>query len=141
MRSHKGPRGGKTILMVDDEPDMLSVLEPMLSAEGYRVETASDGEQALRRIHARKPDLVLLDLKMPGLGGRAALEELRRNASTRSLPVIMLTGKAEPADEISSLEHGADDYVTKPFDPLELKARIAALFRRAEAGRWSWRST
>ncbi|MBI4422321.1 MAG: response regulator [Elusimicrobia bacterium] len=126
----------KTILMVDDEPDVLSVLEPLLAAEGYRVETARDGEEALRRIQERRPDLVLLDLQMPGMGGRAVCDVLRHQPSTRWLPIIVLTGRAAPAEEIGCLEHGADDFVAKPFDSRELTARIQALIRRCELGRW-----
>lgn len=136
MRLHATQPKTKTILMVDDETDILSVLEPLLTAEGYRIETAHDGDEALRRIQARRPDLVLLDLSMPGIGGRAVCDEIRSQPSTRWLPILVLTARTDPAEEISCLEHGVDDYLTKPFDTGELKARIQALLRRSELGRW-----
>ncbi len=135
MRRH-GKTDAKTILMVDDEADLLSILEPMLEADGYRVETAQDGAEALRRIESRRPDLVLLDLEMPGSGGRMVCDVLRSNPSTRLLPILVLTGRTDPAEEIGCLEHGVDDFVTKPFDGLELRARIHALLRRSDLGKW-----
>ncbi|MBI5200235.1 MAG: response regulator [Elusimicrobia bacterium] len=136
MRRHGAKCDAKTILIVDDERDLLAVLEDMLAAEGYRVETAGDGAEALRKIEGRRPDLLLLDLEMPGTGGRTVCEILRSQPSTRWLPILVLTGRTEPAEEITCLEHGVDDFVTKPFEGSELKARIHALLRRSELGRW-----
>ncbi|MBI4348305.1 MAG: response regulator [Elusimicrobia bacterium] len=136
MRRHGTRSELKTILMVDDEADLLSTVQPMLEAEGYRVETAKDGEEALRRIAARRPDLLLLDLEMPGIGGRQVCELLRGADATRWLPILVLTGRSDASEEIRCLEHGADDFVAKPFDGDELRARIQALLRRSALGRW-----
>jgi DNA-binding response OmpR family regulator len=117
------------ILIVEDEPDIALGLELDLRNEGYEVEVARDGEEASRR--AREPgwDLILLDVMLPRLDGFEVCRELRR--SKVRTPVLMLTAKAQEAEKVMGLDMGADDYVTKPFSPRELRARIRALLRRA----------
>ena len=117
-----------TILVCDDEKDIVSALNIYLSAEGYRVLTAYDGYQALRLLDREEVHLILLDVMMPGMDGITAMTRLRQS---HNLPVILLTAKSEDTDKVLGLNMGADDYVTKPFNILELKARIRALLRRA----------
>jgi DNA-binding response OmpR family regulator len=121
----------KKILVVDDDAEIREVLGGMLSQEGYSVAFSPDGAQALKRIKVDPPDLVLLDLNMPNMDGVAVCRMLRRDNSTRSLPIIMLTGKGEAPEQVEGLDSGADDYIVKPYDPDDVKARIAALLRRA----------
>ena len=116
-----------TILVCDDEKDIVSALNIYLSAEGYRVLTAYDGYQALRLLDREEVHLILLDVMMPGMDGITAMTRLRQS---RNLPVILLTAKSEDTDKVLGLNMGADDYVTKPFSPAELTARVDALFRR-----------
>jgi DNA-binding response OmpR family regulator len=117
-----------TVLIVDDEPLVREILSRYLTREGFVVETASDGREALRLWHAEPPDLVLLDLMLPELSG---LEVFRRARETANTPVIMLTAKGEESDRLVGLEVGADDYVTKPFSPREVVARVRAVLRRS----------
>ena len=119
-----------TILIVDDEAVVRRVLSRMLAEEGYRVREARDGKEALEEIRADPPDLVLLDVEMPVMDGLAACRELRQSDLTRALPVIIVTSRTEAADELRGLHCGADDYVAKPFDADEIKARVARLLRR-----------
>jgi two-component system, OmpR family, KDP operon response regulator KdpE len=121
--------GGKVILVVDDEPRMVRFVQMNLELEGYRVLTAADGTEALQRVREDMPDLILLDVMMPGMDGYEALQHIRE---VSSVPVIMLTVKAEEQDKVHGLELGADDYVTKPFAPRELMSRVKAALRRAE---------
>lgn len=118
------------ILIVEDEADIARVLEDDLKAEGYEVETVGDGEAALRRAHEQAWDLILLDLMLPHKDGFDVCRELRR--SRLRTPIIMLTARAQEAEKVMGLEVGADDYVTKPFSPRELRARIKAALRRVE---------
>jgi DNA-binding response OmpR family regulator len=118
------------ILVVEDEPDLAFALEDDLKVEGYEVEVARDGESAARRVRGEQWDLVLLDVMLPGKDGFEVCRELRR-AGVRT-PIIMLTAKAQETEKILGLELGADDYVTKPFSPRELRARIKAVLRRTE---------
>ena len=122
--------GGARVLVVDDEPMVCEVLARYLVREGFDVDTAEDGEQALAAFAANPPRLVLLDLMLPQIDGFEVFRRIRESAST---PVIMLTARAEEADRIVGLEIGADDYVTKPFSPREVVARVRAVLRRAEA--------
>lgn len=122
---------GKRILVVDDEPDIVELSSYNLAKEGYDVESAPDGEEALRRIRNERFDLVLLDLMLPGLQGVELCRIIRNDPSTASLPIIMLTAKTEELDKVLGLEMGADDYVTKPFSPRELLARVRAVLRRS----------
>ncbi len=121
--------GGETILVVDDEPTIVEVVELYLRREGFEVVTAADGPSALRQIEQRRPDLVVLDLMLPGLGGLEIAQRLRAQGR---LPIIMLTARGEEADRVVGLELGADDYVVKPFSPRELVARVKAVLRRAQ---------
>ena len=117
------------VLVVDDEPMVRDVLARYLTREGFSVETASDGEQALAAFEARPPRLVLLDLMLPRVDGLEVFQRMRGRAPT---PVIMLTARGEETDRIVGLEIGADDYVTKPFSPREVVARVRAVLRRSE---------
>src|SRR5215210_1668674 len=112
-----------TILIVDDEPIVREVVERYLRQEGYTVEVAADGPEALRRFADARPDLVLLDLMLPGIDG---LEVCRRIRATSNVPIIMVTAKSEETDTSIGLGVGADDYVSKPFSPRELVARVKA---------------
>ncbi|GAB4534905.1 MAG: response regulator transcription factor [Anaerolineales bacterium] len=116
-----------TILVVDDEPSILKLVTSYLEKEGYRVYTAADGRAALKAAHAYKPDLIVLDIMLPGMDGIEVLTHLRRESDVY---VIMLTAKTEETDKIIGLSVGADDYVTKPFSPRELVARVKAALRR-----------
>jgi DNA-binding response OmpR family regulator len=116
------------ILVVEDEPGIALGLEGDLTLEGYRVEVVRDGEQAIRRAGEMPFDLILLDVMLPKKDGFAVCRELRRSGLSTS--IILLTAKAEEAEKVLGLELGADDYVTKPFSPLELRARIKAVLRR-----------
>jgi DNA-binding response OmpR family regulator len=116
------------ILIVEDELPMRTALEDVLAAEGYRVLTAADGEQGLRRGIEEKPDLILLDIMMPKLDGYAVCAELRRVSNP--VPILMLTAKGQVEDRVQGLDAGADDYLVKPFSTEELLARVRAMLRR-----------
>jgi DNA-binding response OmpR family regulator len=116
------------ILLVDDEPRVREVVAAYLLRDGYLVQTAADGESALRYLSEFKPDLVVLDLMLPQVSGFDVLREIRRAGD---LPVILLTARAEETDRVSGLELGADDYVVKPFSPRELVARVRSVMRRS----------
>jgi len=121
------------ILVVDDEEDILELVEYNLTRAGLRVSTAASGEEAVTAARAQLPDLVVLDLMLPGLDGLDVCRILRNDPLTASVPIIMLTAKTQEADVVTGLEVGADDYVTKPFSPRVLLARIRAVLRRQEA--------
>ena len=118
----------RTVLVVDDEPKILQVVRDYLVAAGFSVSTASDGPSALERAGAVPPDLVVLDLGLPGLDGLDVARELHRRAP---VPIIMLTARTDEVDRVLGLELGADDYLVKPFSPRELVARVRAVLRRA----------
>ena len=118
----------KRILLVDDEPLMLKGLKYTLEQEGYETDLAMDGEEALARFHAQSYDLVLLDVMLPKLDGLSVCQRIREKSN---VPIIMLTAKGEDMDKILGLEYGADDYMTKPFNILEVRARIRTVLRRA----------
>ncbi len=118
------------ILVVEDDADILELISMYLQKAGHVVETSSDGAAALSRLRAGPADLVVLDLMLPGLSGFEVCQALRNDPATARLPVIMLTARSDETDRIAGLELGADDYVTKPFSPKELVARVAALLRR-----------
>lgn len=118
------------ILVVEDEADILELLTFNLRKEGYVVETATSGEAALKTARANPPHLMLLDLMLPGMDGLEVCRALRKDAETENLPIVMLTAKGEEADIVAGLESGADDYVTKPFSPKVLIARIRKILRR-----------
>lgn len=121
----------KTILVVDDDALMRRSLAASLGQTGYTVETAATGENALQSVRRKSPDLVLLDVGLPGMDGIETLRELRRD--TPNLPVILVTGRRRELDEIVGLEMGADDYITKPFDMDVLLAHIKAVMRRSQS--------
>ena len=115
------------ILAVDDEKDILELVSYNLKKEGYAVSLSTDGEDALRRIKREKYDLILLDLMLPGIQGMELCKILKSSDDTSFIPIIMLTAKNEEFDKVLGLEMGADDYLTKPFSPRELLARIKAV--------------
>ncbi len=118
------------IVVVDDEEDLLELVNFNLSKEGYRVTCLSSGEAAAERVQAELPDLVVLDLLLPGSDGLEVCRQLKADPTTREIPVVMLTAKGEEADVVAGLELGADDYITKPFSPRVLMARLKAVLRR-----------
>ena len=118
------------ILVVDDEEDILELLRFNLSREGCQVFCASSGEEALRLVRSEIPDLIVLDLMLPGIDGLEVTRRLKGDPNTKYLPIVMLTAKGEEADIVTGLELGADDYVTKPFSPRILVARVRAVLRR-----------
>jgi len=118
------------ILIVEDEAPVVTLLRYNLEREGYDVDVAVDGEEALVSVDENPPDLILLDWMLPEVSGIEVARRLRRGAKTKSIPVIMLTARSEEADTVRGLEAGADDYLTKPFSPAELLARVRALLRR-----------
>ena len=118
------------VLVVDDEPDITALVAYHLAKAGYRVSTASSGTEALQTATSEHPDLVVLDLMLPGLSGLEVLEELRGHADTRDVGVIVLTARKDEADRVTGLSLGADDYLAKPFSPQELVLRVGAVLRR-----------
>lgn len=120
----------ETILVVEDEPDILEVIRYNLVREGYEVLEARTGTDGLRRVRDGAPDLVLLDLMLPGLDGLEVCRRLKEDTLTRSIPIVMVTAKGEESDIILGLGLGADDYITKPFSPRELVARVRTVLRR-----------
>jgi two-component system phosphate regulon response regulator PhoB len=120
-----------TILVVEDEAPLLTLLRYNLEKQGFRVEEAADGQEALMRVAEARPDLVLLDWMLPALSGLEVCRQLRRRPTTRDLPIIMVTARTEDQDAVRALDLGADDYIAKPFVMEALLARIRALLRRA----------
>jgi phosphate regulon transcriptional regulator PhoB len=120
----------KKILVTDDEKDIVELISYNLEKEGFSVLKAYDGEAALRSVRLQKPDLIILDLMLPKMSGLDVCKAIRSNQETTSLPIIMLTAKADETDKIIGLEIGADDYLTKPFSIKELIARVRAILRR-----------
>jgi len=118
------------VLVIDDEEDILELVKYNLAKEGYRVTGVLSGEKALTKAKEEMPDVVLLDLMLPGLDGLEVCRRLKNNPATAQIPIVMLTAKGEDADIVTGLELGADDYVTKPFSPRVLLARIRAVLRR-----------
>ncbi|HEX7919033.1 MAG TPA: response regulator transcription factor [Gemmatimonadales bacterium] len=121
------------ILVVDDEPDITALVAYHLAKAGYRVSTAANGPDALKAAREERPDLVILDVMLPGVSGYDVLDELRRRDETKDVGVILLTARREEPDRIRGLSLGADDYLTKPFSPHELALRVNALLRRLGA--------
>ena len=122
----------KTILVVDDEKDLVELVGYNLEKEGFSTLRAFDGEAAIRMIKEKRPELVLLDLMLPGMSGLEICRIIRSKPETEALPIIMLTARGEDVDKILGLEMGADDYITKPFSIRELVARVRAVLRRSE---------
>lgn len=123
------------ILIVEDDDDIAQLVHRYLTRAGHIAEVIRAGDEALSRVRDRAPDLIILDLMLPGLDGLEVCRALRASPGTRALPIIMLTARSEESDRVAGLELGADDYVTKPFSPNELVARVGALLRRAQ--RWA----
>ncbi len=121
----------RKLLLVEDDPDLLEVLRLTFEAEGFQTHLAGDGEAALRLVRRVQPDLVVLDLMLPGRDGIEVCQAIRADPATRHVPILMLTARAEEADVVLGLGVGADDYVTKPARPKELVARVKSLLRRA----------
>ncbi|MBX9699562.1 MAG: phosphate regulon transcriptional regulator PhoB [Acetobacteraceae bacterium] len=120
-----------TILVVEDEAPLLTLLRYNLEKQGYQVEEASDGQEALLRVAEAQPDLVLLDWMLPAMSGIEVCRQIRRRPATRNLPIIMVTARTEDGDAVRALDIGADDYITKPFAMEGLMARVRALLRRS----------
>ncbi len=131
--SATGAAGQKTILLIDDSVDLLRGLRMALTKEGYLVEVLAQPEFAVQTIERARPDLVILDVMMPGTDGWQVLEWIRSAPRTAELPVLMLTAKRTTESKVAGFTLGADDYLTKPFDIVELKCRISALLRRVES--------
>ncbi len=123
----------RTVLVIDDEPELVKLLDYNLTKAGYLVLSARDGESGLAAARKHAPDMLILDVMMPGLDGWEVCKRLRQDPSTSALPILMLTAKADEGDRVLGLELGADDYVAKPFGVRELLARVKALLRRSEA--------
>ncbi|MFH5925953.1 phosphate regulon transcriptional regulator PhoB [Roseomonas xinghualingensis] len=144
MRAPALPEGQRpTILVVEDEAPLLTLLRYNLEKQGFRVEEATDGPEALIRVAEAKPDLMLLDWMLPAMSGLEVCRQLRRRAETRDLPIIMVTARTEEQDAVRALDTGADDHIGKPFTIEALMARIRAVMRRAAGpaakGQLSWR--
>ncbi len=122
----------KRVLVVEDEPDIAALIAYQLTREGFRVETAANGNEALAAVSRELPDLVVLDRMLPGLSGDEVLQTLRTEAATKTVPIMLLTAKREQEERIAGFELGADDYLTKPFSPRELVLRVRAILRRLE---------
>ena len=122
----------KKILIIEDDRDIVELVRYNLEKEGYRVLTSVDGATGLVQARKSLPDLIILDLMLPKVPGLEICKELRRDSTLPRIPILMLTARGEEADRVAGLEMGADDYVTKPFSPRELVARVKALFRRGE---------
>ena len=120
------------VLIVEDERDIRDLILFHLEREGFQVSSASSGEEALRQVRHASPDLVLLDLMLPAMGGLEVCRKLRQDPATVALPIVMLTAKGDEVDRVLGLELGADDYIVKPFSPKELLARVRAVLRRAK---------
>src|SRR5271163_1145912 len=122
----------KRVLLIEDDRDIVELVRYNLEREGFQVAAATDGATGLAQLRKAPPDLLLLDLMLPKLSGLEICKEIRRDQSLNRLPILMLTARGEEADRVVGLEMGADDYVTKPFSPRELVARVKALLRRTE---------
>lgn len=124
----------KRVLLIEDDKDIVELVKYNLDKEGFQCASASDGATGLAQVRKAPPDLLILDLMLPKVAGLEICKEVRKDASLNRLPILILTAKGEEADRVVGLELGADDYVTKPFSPRELVARIKALLRRSEPG-------
>jgi len=129
----QAPPSADRILVVDDEPEIVALVTYHLAKTGYRISTASSGQDALDMARRDRPSLIVLDLMLPGMSGFDVLEQLRSDDATRDVAVLMLTARREEPDRIRGLSLGADDYLTKPFSPQELVLRVGAILRRSSA--------
>ncbi len=127
------PAPPETILLIEDDSDISELVQYNLKREGYKIHTAMDGDNGLSQAIALEPDLIVLDLMLPGLDGLSVCRQIRSHPATRETPIVMLTAKGEESDVVIGLEMGADDYVTKPFSPKELLARVRAVLRRQKS--------
>ena len=130
MTALRGGVGGARIVVVDDDPAVVRAVAAVLEADGYRVEGVRDQAEALRAVLQDPPALVVLDVNMPGLDGWELCDILRRQSHTRDVPVLFLTGRADLRDQITAMQVGGSDYVTKPFRPDELRAKVQAWVQR-----------
>lgn len=130
MEAEPQVRRQPRVLVVEDEPDIAALIAYQLTREGFRVETAASGPEALKAVNREVPDLIVLDRMLPGLSGDDVLKSLKQEPTTQGVPVLVLTAKKEQEDRITGLEMGADDYLTKPFSPRELVLRCQAILRR-----------
>jgi two-component system phosphate regulon response regulator PhoB len=124
---------GQQILVVDDEEDLLELVSYKLAKDGYRVQCVGTGEEALKAARKQPPDLIVLDWMLPAVDGLEVCRRLKSDPKTRDIPIIMLSAKGQEGDMVAGLDRGADDYITKPFSPRVLAARVKALLRRKEA--------
>jgi DNA-binding response OmpR family regulator len=131
--SATGPGRGRCVLLVEDEDQLRRVMKDLLEREGYRVAEARDGAQALDEVDRHAPDLIMLDLNLPGLDGYGVLQRLRSRPSTSEIPVIVLTAKGDEDNEVRVFQLGADDFLTKPFRARALSARLEAVMARRRA--------
>ena len=131
-RNKAADAAAQRILVVDAEDDLLELLRYNLSREGYQVTCVATGEDALRSVRRQPPDLIVLDVMLPGIDGLEVCRRLKSESKTREIPIVMLTAKSEESDIVAGLEHGSDDYIAKPFSPRVLVARVKALLRRRE---------
>ncbi len=129
---HVGMVRKKKILAVDDEKAIVRLVQVNLEREGYEVVTAYDGREALEKVASERPDLIVLDVMMPYMDGFEVLQQLKKDPETRDIPVIMLTAKAQDADVFRGWQSGVDCYLTKPFNPMELKAFVKRVFKSLE---------
>jgi DNA-binding response OmpR family regulator len=120
------------VLIVEDDPDIAQLIAHYLQKAGYATDALSSGAAVMRHVRAKPPDAIVLDVMLPGMDGLLVCQQLRADRATAAIPIIMLTARGEESDRIAGLELGADDYVTKPFSPGELTARVGALLRRTE---------
>ena len=123
------------VLVADDDPDILTVVKINLELDGFEVDTAVDGEDAMQKATSTPPNVIILDIMMPRMDGLTALHRLRSQAGTANIPIILLTARGLPEDRVRGLDLGSDDYITKPFDITELAARVKAVLRRTQAAR------
>jgi DNA-binding response OmpR family regulator len=123
------------VMVIEDEKEIRDLIRYNLERAGFRVNAFADGDEGLERLFASRPDAVVLDLMLPGRSGLEVLREVRAEPATRDLPVVVLTARSAEMDKLLGFEHGADDYLTKPFSPRELVARLKALLRRAQPSR------
>src|SRR5207247_4323482 len=126
------PMPQRTVLVVDDDPVILKLLEVNFDIEGFSVITAGDGDEGLRAIREQHPDAVVLDIMMPKLNGFEVLEAPRADAATKNVPIVLLSAKAQASEVQRGLDLGADDYVTKPFDPIDLVERVNAVLHTTQ---------
>ena len=128
-----GTTASARVLVVEDERDIAALVAYHLTREGYRVSTAASGDEGIQTASTERPDIIVLDLMLPGLSGYEVIQELRRRPGLEDVPVVFLTARREEADRIKGLELGADDYITKPFSPQELVLRVGSILRRVRA--------